>query len=175
MKSVLKFTRLTLFMASLSMVLIACGLIRPSQIELPGGQAGTPLGDSPGAANGEMIYFTATSSSGERISYRGGPPFGGMMMGSYLTCSACHGLTARGGWHFMHMDVMRAPDIRIVALSSESDEHDEGHGEYNVETFRHAVVDGQHPDGEALNQDMPRWQMSDDDLADLFAFLQSLP
>jgi len=96
-------------------------------------------------------------------------------MGSYLTCAACHGPSAQGGRHVMHMTVMDAPDIRITALSSEAGEHGEEHGEYNLETFRKAVVDGQHPDGEPLSQDMPRWQMSDADLADLFAFLQSLP
>jgi hypothetical protein len=75
----------------------------------------------------------------------------------------------------MHMTVMDAPDIRIQALMSESEEHGGDHGEYDLDVFRKAVVDGQHPDGEALKQDMPRWQISDADLADLFAFLQSLP
>jgi len=175
MKSVLRCTRLALFMVGLSVVLTACGLIGPSQITPPGDLAGTPLGDSPSVANGERIYFTAASGRGGSISYRSGPPFGGMMMGSYFTCAACHGPTARGGRHVMHMDAMDAPDIRIVVLSRESNEHSGGHGEYQLETFRQAVVDGQHPDGEALNPDMPRWQMSDADLADLFAFLQSLP
>jgi hypothetical protein len=36
------------------------------------------------------------------------------------------------------------------------------------------VVDGEHPDGDSLDRDMPRWKMSENDLADLFAFLQSL-
>lgn len=98
-----------------------------------------------------------------------------MMMGSYLTCAACHGPTAHGGEHVMHMTVMDAPDIRITAMSSESDEHGGGHGEYDSETFRKAIVNGQHPDGEALSQDMPRWQINDANLADLFTFLQSLP
>jgi len=75
----------------------------------------------------------------------------------------------------MHMTVMDAPDIRIAALMDESEEHGSDIDEYNLDTFRMAVVDGQHPDGDPLNADMPRWQMSDTDLADLFAFLQSLP
>ena len=130
--------------------------------------------------NGERIYFTATNDAGERIEYRGGPNFGGMMMGSYLTCASCHGPAARGGIHIMHMQVMEAPDIRVEALSGEAGEHSgsDNHGgleEYTLEDFRQAVVDGEHPDGESLSRDMPRWRMSDQDLGDLYEFLKSLP
>jgi hypothetical protein len=41
--------------------------------------------------------------------------------------------------------------------------------------FRQQVVTGRHPDGTELEADMPRWQMSDSDLADVFAFLKALP
>ena len=79
----------------------------------------------------------------------------------------------------MHMDVMDAPDIRYTALSSEGeehgDEHGDNHGEYDLDSFRLAVIGGVHPDGEALSRDMPRWRMSDQDLADLFEFLKTLP
>lgn len=175
MKAFLVHRKAILFLLGLRFILTACGLTRQSPLTSLGTPSGTPLGDSPSVVNGERIYFTATSGRGGPISYQGGPAFGGMMMGSYLTCASCHGPTGRGGKHVMHMTVMDAPDIRIKALVSESDEHDGGHGEYDVEVFRKAVVDGRHPDGESLNQDMPRWQMSDADLADLFAFLQSLP
>jgi hypothetical protein len=80
----------------------------------------------------------------------------------------------------MHMDVMDAPDIRFVTLSNEADEHGDDehgdeHGEYDLEAFRRAVVDGKHPNGDELNRDMPRWRMDDKDLADLFLFLKALP
>jgi cytochrome c oxidase subunit 2 len=134
-------------------------------------------------ANGERIYFTATNDRGDRISYTGGPNFGGMMMGTYLTCAACHGPEARGGEHVMHMQVMNAPDIRYSALSGEAEEHSGGeenpehageHEGYDLEDFRLAVVEGVHPDGEPLDRDMPRWRMDDQDLADLFAFLKEI-
>jgi hypothetical protein len=139
------------------------------------------------AQNGERIYFTATNADGERISYRGGPSFGGMMMGSYLTCAACHGPEAGGGTHSMHMQLMDAPAITYTALTAEgdahgdaegdahTDEHAEEHGSYDLEAFRMAVVEGKHPDGKSLSRDMPRWRMNDEDLADLFEFLKSLP
>ncbi|MGW8251125.1 MAG: c-type cytochrome, partial [Anaerolineales bacterium] len=128
-----------------------------------------------GVENGERIYFTAIDSDGDLLRYRGGPDFGGMMMGSYLTCASCHGPDGRGGTHFMHMQVMDAPDIRFQALTEESGEHGDEHGEYSLEDFRHAVVDGEHPDGDPLSREMPRWRINDQDLEDLFAFIKSLP
>jgi hypothetical protein len=151
-------------------------------------QSSSPQSPASGAenttvSNGEQIYFTGSDAEGNRIQYTGGPDFGGMMMGSYLTCASCHGPEAHGGVHMMHMQVMDAPDIRYVALNS--DEHEQGQeegeahsgqqGDYDLEDFRQAVVQGKHPDGDALDQDMPRWQMNDKDLADLFAFLKSIP
>lgn len=175
MKSVLTHGKVVLLLLGLGFALTACTWARQSSLTPPGALPGTPLGDSPSVANGERIYFTATSDRSGPISYQGGPGFGGMMMGSYLTCAACHGPGAHGGKHIMHMTVMDAPDIRITALSRESGEHRGGHGEYDSKTLRKAVVEGQHLDGEALSQDMPRWRINDADLADLFAFLQSLP
>jgi cytochrome c oxidase subunit 2 len=174
--------RRMLLLGIVSALTIACGAFFRLPQLFPGSldsqTEGTSRSDT---ANGERIYFTATNDEGERITYRGGPNFGGMMMGSYLTCAACHGPEARGGNHFMHMQVMDAPDIRYAALQGESDEHGEdGHGdehgaEYTLEDFRLAVIEGKHPDGEALSRDMPRWQMDEQDLRDLFEFLTSVP
>ena len=134
-------------------------------------------------SNGEWIYFTATNDQGERIQYSGGQSFGDMMGSAPLACASCHGPDGRGGVHTMHMDVMEAPDIRYSALSDEMDEHDDAgqkdghadeHSEYDLEAFRLAVVDGNHPNGEDISRDMPRWKMSDEDLADLFEFLKSI-
>ncbi len=134
-------------------------------------------------SNGERIYFTATNDQGEPITYTGGPAFGGMgMMNAQLTCAACHGADGRGGVHTMHMQRMDAPDIRWSTLTAEEahqaegeEEHGEAHTGYDLDTFRRAVVEGKHPDGESLSRNMPRWNLGDDDLTDLAAFLQSLP
>jgi cytochrome c oxidase subunit 2 len=145
------------------------------------GDAGIPIDTNlEGVENGERIYFTAIDSDGYLIRYRGGPDFGGMMMGAYLTCASCHGPDGRGGTHYMHMQVMDAPDIRYEALVEEAEEHggqehSDEHGEYSLEDFHQAVVEGEHPDGEPLSREMPRWQISDQDLQDLFAFLKTLP
>ncbi len=136
-------------------------------------------------SNGERIYFTTTNDSGKRVTYTGGSGSGGMMMGSQLACVSCHGQDARGGVHTMMMQLMEAPDIRWLALAGEvegadqggdehDDEHAEGHAEYDLESFRLAVVEGKHPNGERLSNDMPRWNLSDEDLSDLADYLKSI-
>jgi hypothetical protein len=160
-------------------VLLACSIFwrTPGTVS----QYGLLLEGSPNAENGERIYYRASSARGTAITYRGGPYFGGgMMMGSNLTCASCHGPSARGGVHTMHMDVMDAPNITYATLSGETgghdepDEHNDEHSEYSLEDFRQAVIEGKHPNGESLNRDMPRWQMGDEDLADLLEFLKTL-
>lgn len=164
------------------MILFGIGLLLGACSTVLSNEA-TPAGSSENrveASNGERIYFTASSDRSGQITYTGGPRFGGGMMGSYLTCASCHGPEGRGGVHRMHMQVMDAPDIRYQALSSELDEHGgEDHGaeddEYDLDDFRLAVIEGKHPNGEELSRDMPRWRMSEENLQDLFAFIQSLP
>jgi mono/diheme cytochrome c family protein len=144
---------------------------------------GTAWGDGAFESNGERIYFTATSERGTEIDSTGGPSPGGMMMGGRLSCGSCHGTDARGGLHTMHMDVMEAPNIRWVALTSHRDEpngregdtdaaHDH-EGVYDLDTFRLAITDGLHPDAAPLSDDMPRWEISEADVRDLAEYLQS--
>lgn len=122
--------------------------------------------------NGERIYFTGRNEMGQRIIYRGGSSSGMMMVGR-LACVACHGANAEGAQHRMHMLLMDAPSIRWPALVAEA-AAEADHGTYDLATFRRAVVEGKHPDGAPLSDLMPRWQLSDRDLADLAAYLQSL-
>ena len=146
-------------------------------------QGGTAWGVGAFDSNGERIYFTATSEKGTNITYTGGPSSGMMMGGGYLTCASCHGPDTRGGVHaMMGMQTMNAPDIRWVVLTGELEgehggESEVGHGggEYNLETFRLAVVKGQYPDGTSLSANMPRWNVRDEDLADLAEYLKTLP
>jgi mono/diheme cytochrome c family protein len=83
-----------------------------------------------------------------------------------LACASCHGPNGRGGVHGMGMmQAMTAKDIRWSVLQDE----------FDAEQFRLAVTKGQDPDGTQLNTDMPRWNIGNDDLADLIAFLKTLP
>lgn len=145
----------------------------------PRGAGGTAGGAGAFDSNGERIYFTATSDRGSAITYTGGAAFGGTMMGGgNLACASCHGPDGRGGPHTMHMQLMDTPDIRWSVLSAEgehADDHGDTHVAYDLESFRLAVGEGSHPDGEPLDRNMPRWNISDSDLADLADYLQSLP
>lgn len=144
-------------------------------------RGGTGWGMGAFDSNGERIYFTSTSERDTRITYSGGPSTGMMMGGGNLACASCHGPDAQGGLHTMTgMQVMDSPDIRWDALAGEADEghgdEEDGHGEgeYDLELFRMAVVEGKHPDGEPLSEDMPRWNIGDEDLIDLAEYLMSL-
>ncbi len=121
-------------------------------------------------ANGEQIYLTGVSRRSGRISYVGGPAFGGgMMMGqASLACVSCHGPDGRGGVHRMMMQPMNAPDIRWSTLTSGS-----ARG-YTLEDFRLAVEAGKDPDGSSMSPDMPRWDLGSQDLADLADYLKTL-
>jgi len=141
-------------------------------------------GNFPGAYTtaGERIYYTATDEQGNLIPYRVDPDWQGMGMGmmmpGQLACATCHGKDGKGGWHYMHMRIMKAPDIRWETLSGEDAGHYDSHGDehagYGLEQFRQAVVEGQHPDGDPLSDNMPRWDLRDDELESLIEFLKSL-
>jgi mono/diheme cytochrome c family protein len=151
------------FLAVSVTVLLAACASRPQ----PMGPGGTAWGAGAFSSNGERIYFTATSERGASITYASGPASGNWMMGNgRLACASCHGPDGSGGEHNMGMmRVMTAKDIRWSALE----------GEFDAEKFRLAVTKGQDPDGTQLNTDMPLWNIGDDDLADLIAYLKTLP
>jgi len=125
-------------------------------------------------SNGERIYFTASSASGLPISSRGG----GMhmtMMGD--GCVTCHGAD-RGGGRVMPRFWELVPPLTPAALFGEhaQGENEDGHGGhdfYTDETLRRAITKGIDPGGEPLDQAMPRWSISSQDLGDLIAHLKS--
>ena len=96
-----------------------------------------------------------------------GSSSGGMKRNGSLTCASCHGADGRGGVHtMMGMQTMKSPDIRWSVLKSE----------FDAEKFRLALTKGQDPHGnKQLNRDMPRWNIGNDDLADLITYLKILP
>jgi cytochrome c553 len=154
----------TIAVLVVAVVLVLTGCARSAG---PVGSDGTAWGVGAFRSNGERIYFTVTSERGTEISYAGGPASGGWMMGGgQLACASCHGTDGRGGKHSMGMmNVMDAKDIRWSVLKDE----------FDVAKFTLAVTKGQDPDGTQLSQDMPRWSIGTDDMADLIAFLKTLP
>ncbi len=168
---------LTPFMVVLLLGLAACNRGLKSTNEpspsVPVAQptVSTTAGD---VKNGEQLYFRAVDLRGNNISYTGGPAYGGMMMGNYFTCASCHGPAAHGGKHIMMMrQEMDAPPIYYDTLVQMA-QKDAGKSAYTLDDFRKEVIQGQDVNGSALSQDMPRWQIGDQDLADLFAFLKTI-
>jgi cytochrome c oxidase subunit 2 len=160
-----KITRETIiFMVIILMGIFLAGC---SLVDRYSNPQGTSWGSGVFTSNGERIYFTATSDRGTEIGYKGGPASTGwMMMNGRLTCASCHGPDGRGGLHSMGMmQTMDAPDIRWSTLEDEFDE----------ESFHLSVAEGKDPDGTIMSTDMPRWTMSDADLADLIEYLKTLP
>ena len=71
-----------------------------------------------------------------------------------------------------------APPLTPAALFKEHNDgsSDDGHGDhdgYDDATLRHAITEGLDPDGKQFDPVMPRWSMSEQDLADLITFLNS--
>lgn len=116
-------------------------------------------------SNGERIYFTAESSSGQPIIR-----IGGFMMMHRITCVNCHGEDGKGGAVFLMMSYIEVPDITWHELTGPH----ESHQPYTEETIKQAIIDGVEPNGEELDFFMPRWQMTDEDLDDLVEYIKTL-
>jgi cytochrome c oxidase subunit 2 len=113
-------------------------------------------------SNGERIYFTATSDSGEAIISSIGTR---TMRGGMMSCATCHGPDGKGGRGRMMMWTFDAPDIRYSSLAGKN---------YTDDLIKHAITKGIDEEGKSLNLSMPVWQMSDSDLNDLIGFLKNL-
>ena len=128
------------------------------------------------SSNGERIYFTAESSSNEPLTYSGS-----IRMMHSITCANCHGPDGKGGKVNMMMSYFDVPDITWDNLTqaehheedADKDEHEE-HPPYTEETLKSAITKGINPAGEPLDEEMPRWRMSGQDLDDLVDFIRTL-
>lgn len=125
-------------------------------------------------SNGERIYFTGSSASGNTISARGGSGHMNMHMRVHGGgCVTCHGVEREGSRLWPQFWV-KAPALTAEALFAEDhadDGHDD-HGSYDAESLRRAITDGVNPAGKQLDSAMPRWSISQSDLDDLIAYLQ---
>ena len=81
-------------------------------------------------------------------------------------CASCHEADGRGGTiKMMTGTAVKAPDVTYGALI--------GAG-FTDATIRTAIRDGLDESGKPLDAAMPRWQMSDADLAATIAYLKEL-
>jgi cytochrome c oxidase subunit 2 len=123
------------------------------------------------SSNGQRIYFTAASSSGQSIT-----PEGFTTMMHRIACVDCHGQEGRGGEVYMMMERFDVPNITWPELTGQ--EHEEGghedHPPYTEETLGRAITQGLDPAGDPLDEFMPKWRMSAQDLSDLVSFIKTL-
>jgi cytochrome c oxidase subunit 2 len=129
----------------------------PPSTTVPGGGSFT--------SNGQRIYFTATSSSGQPII-----PQGFSMMMTNIACVNCHGPEGQGGTVYMMMQRFDVPNITWPMLTAPGQDHPP----YTEDTLKQAITEGIDPAGDQLNQFMPRWQMSAGDLNDLVNYIMTL-
>ncbi len=125
-------------------------------------------------SNGKRIYLTGISASGSPIGSRGNSM--GMGMGMHgSSCASCHG-SDREGRRLWPRFWVKAPALTVHALFGDKDHGDESsaHGDhdlYDEKTLRLAITEGLDPAGNPLSTNMPRWTISDADLADLVTYL----
>ena len=160
-----------------SILFAACGLYPSPGVSVRATGTGSTNQNGIAASNGERIYFTGLDKNGNPIPKIGGPAYGEMQEGT-LACVSCHGPQGRGSGSLPHMEWMDARPIYYSALVQMVQAESGGTpqpGGYTLDDFRRAVVEGEGPNGTKLNPNMPRWQMDDKQLADVFAFLKTLP
>ncbi len=152
---------------------------------VPGGDPDAMMGTGPGlvygktafASNGERIYYTGISTKRGLIPRTGGPMW---VYHAGVGCVACHGVHGRGGVPVM-MGTAIPEDIRYATLTAA--EHREA-GEmkkeesirqpYTDATIKRAVTQGVDAANRPLDWTMPRWQLTDEDWADILAYLKTL-
>ncbi len=126
-------------------------------------------GSTDPVAPGQRIFGSGIGASGQAIARTGGS---GMM--SSGGCASCHGLDGHGRTTMM----FTSPNVTYANLADPSGmlDPDGSRGPtYTDELIRRAVVEGAGADGQALSTVMPRWQLGDQDWADLLAYLKTLP
>jgi len=151
----MKLSRLIL---ALPLLLVGCGM----------GFENNAVQPATFTSNGERIYFTGRSSSGDPIQYRGGTMHSSMHK---TACADCHG-AEREGKRLYPRFWLKAPALTPEAMSRD---HGDGHSHtaYNDASVKRAIVEGVNPDGHPLDYAMPRWEMTPEDLDDLTRYLMT--
>lgn len=125
---------------------------------------------SPEEAAGKRLYLEGTGAGGAEIFVRIGPA-DTPMPSSVGSCAGCHGSDGRGG----REGGLRPPDITWRHLTTPHEQgRDRRRPGYNAATFARALTEGLDPAGRRLNPAMPRFVMSQRDMANLTAYIKQL-
>ena len=125
-------------------------------------------GSSPGASSsvGERVFLSGVGTDGQAIPHSASRVSQGSLMMGGGGCASCHGADGRGGTiKMMAGTAIDVPDITYDALIAEG---------FTDATIGEAIRDGVDEAGKPLDEAMPRWRMSDPDLAATIAYLKTL-
>ena len=159
----------TLGLVGLIAVLIVLGSYVP-----PSGTPSTASGGQNSLALGERLFGTGTDANGNPVPRTGGAPAG--MMNAGGGCAGCHGTDGRGRTVSSMMASFTAPDIRWSVLTSTESTESGGSAStpFDEASFARAVRDGLDPEGQPLEPPMPHWQLTDQEMRDLIAYVKTL-
>jgi mono/diheme cytochrome c family protein len=125
----------------------------------------TPHPGNTPAAKGEWIFRTGTDLQGGAIPYSGG-----MMMRQ--SCADCHGIDGQG----LVTPMFVSPNITYRNLTNPEGmlEPDGGRGHiYTDALIKRAITEGIDAEGKPLSWIMPRWDLTEQELDDLLAYLRT--
>ncbi|MCG8381773.1 MAG: c-type cytochrome [Gammaproteobacteria bacterium] len=120
------------------------------------------------SSNGERIYLTGQSNRGTQIRAIGGHHHTQMHGGG---CATCHGGNREGGASMWPWFWKMAPALTSTALLGDHEGDGHSHLSYTRESLKRVITEGFNPEGKSLDELMPRWKLSDDDLDDLVTYL----
>lgn len=146
----------------------AQGAPPPQQQTPPSGAAEARRELTPQERRGKAIYLRGESPSGREIEATIGDV---SVPSSTVTCGGCHGLRAEGKTE----GGITAGNLTWSNLLKPHT-HPSGrkHRPFDLASFVRAVVGGIDPEGNQLAAAMPRFRMSNDDMADLVAYLRRI-
>lgn len=155
-----------------ALVTLAVGIIGMALLfTLPAG----PSLDGRVSSPGQSIYYLGVDAEGRPIprTVAGGGMMGFGMMGN-VACVNCHGEDGRGGRVGMMYGPIDFADIRYSVLTAPRSEDGTRVPAWTDDDIARAIRDGIEPDGEPLKAPMPRWDMTDTEVAQVISYLKEL-
>jgi cytochrome c oxidase subunit 2 len=140
-----------------------------STASTPGGSSSTG-GAAGDVSLGKTVWVNGTDAKGAQITRTTD-----MGVLGKDGCVACHGTDAKGKAITTSLGKIDAPDIRWSVISQPI-KKDDGSTDpaYDATKFAGAVRDGTDSAGGTLDKAMPRWQVTDEEVNGLIAYLKTL-
>ena len=145
-----------------------CGLLAGMLLSLP---AAAPLAADLTAAEERGKYIYEEGRSRSRRVIMADMQRGELTPGHILPCINCHGADGRGAEDYVGVAPL---NVNWYALaSSGTHQHSlRSHSPFDEKSLARAIVLGKDPDGSDMDKAMPRYDMAQEDVEDLIAYLK---